>query len=220
MATVFEDTLHSLNEETASLMIQLQLDDCRHLLDSDKGKRRQFDHNDVDFALRLYMEELSGNATIILDRRMTKSIAKAVQTDGEILVDSLVEEDRTAQDRQLAQNMSRNPSRTEFHTSFQVAATGKLDDELIEKLNALYVAGPEEVIEEQCTPGPEAETSASGAARKSKASRLDRRCISCLEHKKFFDVARAPCNHEYCRECLEELFETSLTDESLFPPRC
>ena len=36
----------------------------------------------------------------------------------------------------------------------------------------------------------------------------------------FVHVARLPCRHEYCRECLDGLFEASMTDESLFPPRC
>ena len=29
-----------------------------------------------------------------------------------------------------------------------------------------------------------------------------------------------PCQHEYCRDCIRDLFSASLTDESLFPPRC
>ncbi|EXF74349.1 IBR finger domain-containing protein [Colletotrichum fioriniae PJ7] len=33
-------------------------------------------------------------------------------------------------------------------------------------------------------------------------------------------VAQLPCKHNYCRDCLRTLFELSLTDESLFPPRC
>ena len=38
--------------------------------------------------------------------------------------------------------------------------------------------------------------------------------------KSYFEVFKAPCNDEYCRSCLRELFETSYTDETLFPPRC
>lgn len=33
-------------------------------------------------------------------------------------------------------------------------------------------------------------------------------------------MAQAPCNHEYCRPCLAQLFELSMADESFFPPRC
>ncbi|KZL82810.1 ibr finger domain-containing protein [Colletotrichum incanum] len=50
--------------------------------------------------------------------------------------------------------------------------------------------------------------------------REKRHCNSCLNTHAFTDVARCPCNHQYCRECLQKLFQTSLTDESLFPLRC
>jgi hypothetical protein len=40
------------------------------------------------------------------------------------------------------------------------------------------------------------------------------------EHVRFFDTARVPCDHEYCRDCLRDLFQASMTDDSLFPPRC
>jgi hypothetical protein len=43
--------------------------------------------------------------------------------------------------------------------------------------------------------------------------------IACQEQTEFVDVARAPCQHEYCRPCSEDLFKALLTDESLFPPR-
>lgn len=47
-----------------------------------------------------------------------------------------------------------------------------------------------------------------------------RRCTACQEFVKYSKVSRAPCTHEYCEACLRNLFECSLTDESLFPPRC
>jgi hypothetical protein len=45
-------------------------------------------------------------------------------------------------------------------------------------------------------------------------------CAACQEQIIFFDTARVPCGHKYCRDCLQDLFRASLTDESLFPPRC
>ena len=48
------------------------------------------------------------------------------------------------------------------------------------------------------------------------------RRVACGDAKEFFEVARVPCKngHEYCRDCLAQLFQLSITDESLFPPRC
>jgi len=52
-------------------------------------------------------------------------------------------------------------------------------------------------------------------------------CSSCLERHPKFDVLQLTCKgkdneraHAYCRDCLEGLFEASITDSSLFPPRC
>lgn len=52
-------------------------------------------------------------------------------------------------------------------------------------------------------------------------------CCACMEQHTRFDVLELGCqcpgdttHHAYCRTCLEDLFTTSLTDTTLFPPRC
>jgi len=48
-------------------------------------------------------------------------------------------------------------------------------------------------------------------------------CVVCLENftgYMGYNIAQAPCDHYYCRNCLQDLFRRSLTDEDLFPPRC
>lgn len=47
-----------------------------------------------------------------------------------------------------------------------------------------------------------------------------RRCNSCLEYKSKDDVVTVPCNHDYCRDCLRVVLQTSIADEAFFPPRC
>ena len=68
--------------------------------------------------------------------------------------------------------------------------------------------------------GPLVESSSFAATRKAKPGNRRRICETCREPKMFFDLARAPCRHEYCRDCLREHFEMSIRDDSLFPPRC
>lgn len=105
-----------------------------------------------------------------------------------------------------------------------VVSAAEMDEELLEKLSARYVASP---AENDDTGGPayadseeESEqplsTSFSGSYQYSKK----RRCTACQEFIDFSRVARAPCGHEYCEDCLRDLFKSSMTDESLFPPRC
>lgn len=56
--------------------------------------------------------------------------------------------------------------------------------------------------------------------RRRSSTRLPVTCTSCIEPFRSNDVARGQCSHPYCRECLAELFKTSMTEEALFPPRC
>jgi hypothetical protein len=45
-------------------------------------------------------------------------------------------------------------------------------------------------------------------------------CLSCEEAVIAETAYRAPCEHWYCRSCLEQLFRTALVHEALYPPRC
>jgi hypothetical protein len=66
---------------------------------------------------------------------------------------------------------------------------------------------------------PEPESSTWGAARKTKKPR-GTKCASCMDDIPPTDVAHLPCKHDYCGDCVLQLFSTSLVDETLFPPRC
>lgn len=52
-------------------------------------------------------------------------------------------------------------------------------------------------------------------------------CASCFERFSAFDILQLYCKredddtpHAYCRDCLTGLFDASITNSSLFPPRC
>lgn len=46
------------------------------------------------------------------------------------------------------------------------------------------------------------------------------RCVACTDNANPNDIVRAPCGHNYCRDCLQNLFSSSMKDETLYPPRC
>ncbi|KAK7559004.1 hypothetical protein IWX48DRAFT_670636 [Phyllosticta citricarpa] len=56
--------------------------------------------------------------------------------------------------------------------------------------------------------------------RESKEPSLYRQCAACLEEKRYYECARAPCDHNYCADCIDHLFLDAVKDESLYPPRC
>ncbi|TAQ85458.1 hypothetical protein B7494_g6206 [Chlorociboria aeruginascens] len=224
MAQIHEASFHDLDEETAALIIQLQIEDADSYSSNSKGKGREGDVLDEALAFNLQKEELKKIYSFLSDKRMTQSIASAVQNDGPILSDVLLREDMVASDRLMARRLVEGveSSNTEFAEVDPEANI--LDDELLDKLQFLYVSrAGESLLQEhsdreiESSDGGQAESSAWAASR---AISPPRRCEACREEKPFFDLARVPCRHEYCRDCLGELFHASMTDESLFPPRC
>jgi hypothetical protein len=45
-------------------------------------------------------------------------------------------------------------------------------------------------------------------------------CVVCMEDFIWFYTASLPCGHHYCSTCLTEMFIGATTDESRYPPRC
>jgi len=227
-----EHLFHEIDEATAALIVQLQLEDCESIITTveGKGKGREGELSDTQLALQLYQEDMQRNDAVIKDRRMTKSIAQACQTDGNIVTASRSEEQTSANDHELACRLSGQP--VERPLDRWTVTAEEMDEELIAKLTALYVAAPtgKHLLEqgedtmtdgkgfEENAQGYNAESSTWGSTRNPEA--LYRTCESCRERVRFFDIARVPCGHEYCRDCLRELYSHSLTDDTLFPPRC
>jgi hypothetical protein len=223
-------SLQTTDDLTAALLIQLQLEDTEKISSSIKGKGPEGELSDAELALRLYKQELELNASILSDRRMTRSIALAVQSDGNALAESMSQEQRAARDRDLACQLS--GSRDSSVIKAWTVTSEEMDEELLAKLAALWVSPVIEhddgehrlslddvgnVTDRGIASG---ESSLWASTRNRIPSTVTHRCIACQEDKKFLEVVRAPCRHEYCRECLHDLFRSSMTDESLFPPRC
>ncbi|KAI0166524.1 hypothetical protein GGR57DRAFT_496789 [Xylariaceae sp. FL1272] len=50
--------------------------------------------------------------------------------------------------------------------------------------------------------------------------RQEENCVACTESKSIDELLTAPCQHQYCGQCINKLFLAAMVDESLFPPRC
>ncbi|KAH8692021.1 hypothetical protein BGW36DRAFT_419409 [Talaromyces proteolyticus] len=70
------------DEDTVSLAIQLQMEDISDTESGNKGKIREDDVCDADVARRIYMDELKNLESIVTDRRISRSMASAVISDG------------------------------------------------------------------------------------------------------------------------------------------
>ncbi|KAL4866289.1 hypothetical protein BDV12DRAFT_210633 [Aspergillus spectabilis] len=213
---------YEVDQATADLIVQLQLEDVGIYFDRSKGKSRE--PTDEELAFKLQNEELENSSQFLLDKRMAISMAAAVVADGQVLADNKAREEMAAIDRQIAHNLSNNEPPPTAEQAQSKTEPGGLDDETLDKLRILYISGLED---DNGLKGDDADSielehaeSSAWAAGRAHRPQSMRRCEACRDEIHFINVVRVPCRHEYCRPCLEELFEASMTDESLFPPRC
>ncbi|KAL2818939.1 RING finger protein [Aspergillus granulosus] len=215
MASVLEP---GIDQPSLDLIIQLQLQDAEHYFESSKGKSR--DPTDEELAFQLQNEEWGSVSRFLEDRRMAKSFAAAVQADAQALAESQLEEEIASKDRDIARRWTDDGC---IVPSNDLGSKSEpLDDETLAKLRILYMSNMEDTgdLDTADTENGRAESSAQAARRTGRSRPRARRCAACRERTEFVNVVRVPCQHEYCRSCLAELFKSSMIDESLFPPRC
>ncbi|KAK4996026.1 hypothetical protein LTR66_004278 [Elasticomyces elasticus] len=216
----------TIDEESAALIMQIQLEDSKQLGSRFKGKQKEGEVSDIELALQLYREELDLFEPFRADRQMARSMATAIMTDGPMLSEAASQEQQVGQDRILARRFQTDGCIPALSSSVGSLDDDSLDDETLAKLAAKYVSDastPDAVSHRHPKVGADhtiPESSRWAATRTTEAPTGFRRCVACTEDKKFYDLARAPCQHEYCRNCLASLFESAMTDESLYPPRC
>lgn len=207
-----------MDEETSILILQLLQEDVAQALTKQKGKQIEGQFTDGELVLIVMQLELDQQVTTFNDRRMARSIARAVYDDGIAVTIAAQEEARASDDRRFALRLAghQEPPRPERPVSINH------EDKILERFANLSLYdncnGLQDDENDFCG-GPKGESSRSTEALGvGKPEKIE--CQVCTDRKAFFDVAELPCKHNYCRRCLVRLFEDALTDESLFPPRC
>ncbi|KAI1468567.1 uncharacterized protein F4812DRAFT_427308 [Daldinia caldariorum] len=215
----------AMGDEDIALAFRLMQEDAEQFIStsSRKGKQAEGTETDAQMAFNLLLEELQAAETCLSDERMTRSMLRAIQTDGPVLSQAYDEENVARADRNLSIALSNGQD-------VDVAEQGtpespNSDEEFLEKLSVLYNTGfdhPRGSIfdydDDDTATISQPESSSWAASRQ--PSRPPKTCDACGDEKHFAELARAPCHHEYCRECLTRLFRDASNDESLFPPRC
>ncbi|EXJ95809.1 hypothetical protein A1O1_00933 [Capronia coronata CBS 617.96] len=211
------------DRETVELLLNLQLEDVQDLRNHSKDKNHGEDLNDSQLALSFLEQDLECIRSIISDRFLAQSVAQAVQSDGPLIANVVREEEVACEDHTLAHRMNG------CNVTSEVNLQSSLDEEILSKLAGQYVsedAGRELCTDLQVGKGSvsdiacRAESSTRASSRDDHATSHELVCVACRETKKYLDIIEAACGHGYCKPCLQELFDLSTKDESLFPPRC
>ncbi|KAF2967688.1 hypothetical protein GQX73_g5854 [Xylaria multiplex] len=195
-------TLAQINDEDLDLIIQLLQQDGEEVLSAAIGKGKQPEGivTDAQAAFNLFIEELH-------------------ELDGDELLQSQNEEQIAENDHNLSISLSKGESNLLIvQNTLQASAH---DDELMEKMACIYITGIDDTeSDDDTTVVNQPESSTWAASRQARRTRQRRPCEACGEQMHFAELSRAPCQHEYCRQCLSRLFRDAIIDESLFPPRC
>ena len=124
-AFVFED----IDEASAELILQLQLTELEYLKDGRSGKQKEGTQDDGELAANLFEDNLQAIRMLIADRRMTKSIADAVQADGALLTRSKFEEETARKDHAFTHRLNGSNVTSEVNLqseSIDIATLSKL----------------------------------------------------------------------------------------------
>ncbi|KAH6605967.1 hypothetical protein Trco_005120 [Trichoderma cornu-damae] len=210
---------HEIDQDSLDLIIELQLQDARNMI---KGKHREGEAPDFELALEFFNSELESLHTFLHDREMSRSLARAVVSDADIIRELVHEEERATRDRALAltgfagDRAAQGDDGDFFPDQEPPCADspgGPISDEMLRKLIVLFHGddGPSSAAES---------SRMGGRARAPAETGRRRRCIVCNEDFSFVDILRCPCSHEYCRGCLSNYIDKATGDESIFPPRC
>ncbi|KAF4982579.1 hypothetical protein FZEAL_1811 [Fusarium zealandicum] len=217
--------IFDMDSDTLMLAIQLQREDLELWEKSRKGKHREGEVHDSDLAMEMCRCELDNLDTIFSDRNLGLSISRAVETDANAIAKLTALEEEAAKDREFALRLSSDPrARPKPNRSKSQKVDEPLDDDFIRKLKALNIVSPVQAATGQEAEAdgdvselPQAESSGWAATRRTNKTR---ECVCCGDRFPPPALSECPCSHEYCRECLVTLVQSSLRDESLFPPRC
>lgn len=219
------DNAHA-DDDTVAVMMELHRNDIAEIRRLAKGKQKESEPNDTELAVQLFLMELNHFETSREDARIAQSIGTAVIEDAPILNNLISQEVQAQNDHEMALQLQDGGSeglsaRPEQQTDIDKLKESNSDMDL--KLLAAKFAdlhGLRRPPWDITADIPIAESSRWAVSRKPENLQASGHCVACGDDKAWFDLDAAPCAHEYCSDCLSELFHSAMTDESLYPPRC
>ena len=201
-----------MDEDNIDLILALQLQDIEDAECSRKGKAREAEPlSDEELAIQLQREEYQQTVDQRTNRRMAESMRRAVEDHGASIVVLGEDENRAASDREMACRLGGHVPETGPNL-YSILA----DDDAISRFSALNIGDDD--ANDAAIPFAQAQAGESSLwASTRRRPVLQHECISCMQVR---EVVLAPCQHHYCRDCIVQLFNLVITDETLFPPRC
>jgi hypothetical protein len=213
-----------MDAASSAVILDILREDIRNTMEQSKGKQPAGQLSDQELALHIWQEELDNYNRSLEDERLARSMARAVVDDGVAVTTAQQEELRASDDHRLAFELSGQPVPPPQPRDQSVAV--QLSEEQMKNFVDLTLADTEFDFfpARAASKHGQAESSREPKRRCMIASLLNEEprheCAVCTDIVPSTDTIPAPCHHIYCRTCAVRLFQDSMTDESLFPPRC
>lgn len=215
--------LTRLDEDLLIAVISLYRKDLAEAKKSGKasGKTDSITGDDLT-SIELYLNELESALTFEKDHRLAQSIVQAKLTDFHAIDEIVRAEQQDYEDRQLALRLAgrtggaidNNAAANRPPTSYD-EVIGQTTP-LLSKLAGLWVS--EDAGRALHPDNKQGYVDLEPEFDEALATKMD--CAVCGDSKSFFELVEVSCKHMYCKGCIQELFNLSYHDESLFPPRC
>ncbi|MCJ1431806.1 hypothetical protein MMC27_001161 [Xylographa pallens] len=208
-----------MDEDTAELSLSLQLQDLEALVGGIEDPKAPSIKSDGNTALVAYRDEVAAKLNVLRDGRMGRSFARAVQQDGSALRAARLQENFQILDRENTFRMEgiRGPNLPAPITDL----TDETEDVVIGRLAILNTISPKIIdftpISQLSVPNHLHEIH---RVNNEDVIGVMKTCASCQEPVAYFNAVYGPCGHDYCKDCIKQLFLMATRDESLFPPRC
>ena len=233
-------TRSTMDEATANLALALQVEDLDRLLKTTPTNQPKTTEPDSRVALIAYRDEVASKLHIFRDRRMSPSIAQAVQNDGRAIFEARSQENQAVRDRRTAEAIDttehlQNGERPRTFNNLArpreiIDLTDNVDDDRMRRLATVNNGAPgfiDLTPRPRLTLGQQLRRKRSREGNTFKPAQSDeaiigvkKTCASCNDPVLYFEAVYAPCGHEYCKVCVNQLFSLAARDESVFPPRC
>ncbi|KAJ6031341.1 hypothetical protein N7540_002073 [Penicillium herquei] len=199
-------------EHIDPLALQLLLDDLNILEDQGKVKQREGDNTDLELAIQSTKLDIMATQTSLQDEVMALSTSAAMATDQNLLTSMREEEHLAEQDYRYALAL-KNGGQTENVTlMYEPTETDNSDDVVSAAMSDLM---SRITIHDY-------ESGGDGSSRSPppyETRSMTYKCVSCLET--FRDPGfKSDCGHQFCLDCLRQMFLGAIKDEELYPPRC
>jgi hypothetical protein len=209
-----------MDESTAELILQLMQEDVGDALEGLKGKQRAGQATDNEVALRMWESQLEQSSTMLADYKIARSIARAVRDDAVALTIAAQEEVRVLEDRRMALRLGGHNENDDETVRDQQARLHPVDSGRMEEQN-MAAALAQLTLREHTDSGMILYFAGESSKSEMANEQPQLECAACMETNLLADMVEAPCTeHYYCKRCVIRLFEESVTDETLFPPRC